>query len=406
VDYEPTWREMQRITDTRDATTPDEIWLLEHPPVFTLGLNADPGHVLAAGDIPVVKIDRGGQVTYHGPGQLVVYPLIDIRRAGLGVRNRSPPSNAPSSTTARASTSGPSAARTHRGSMSTAAKSPVSACESPRCRCRPRIQCEHGTRAFQRINPCGYAGLQMTQLAELGRPAPAWSKPGAFVHLLRALGAASETLIGAATPGRGRELFEFSTVRTLCLLALHAPLPAEEAAASDMVVIDLRPKEERKDSARGTGRQMQQGCIPHSRRGLGSAQGRDTQGRSLTDDDRRHRRQDAHGAELVGLLQQADAGRWWRHARQRRHPKLFGPWQKKEKHPGSKCSRKESAGGWYEERKPRLCPHLGVRRDLRRQAVERAHRLLTPRKIDGSSTVRLPMEALLGARARTSGRWR
>ena len=87
VDYEPTWREMQRITDTRDENTPDEIWLLEHPPVFTLGLNADAGHVLAAGDIPVVKIDRGGQVTYHGPGQLVVYPLIDIRRAGLGVRD-------------------------------------------------------------------------------------------------------------------------------------------------------------------------------------------------------------------------------------------------------------------------------------------------------------------------------
>ena len=78
---------MQRITDTRDENTPDEIWLLEHPPVFTLGLNADAGHVLAAGDIPVVKIDRGGQVTYHGPGQLVVYPLIDIRRAGLGVRD-------------------------------------------------------------------------------------------------------------------------------------------------------------------------------------------------------------------------------------------------------------------------------------------------------------------------------
>ncbi|HET9862322.1 MAG TPA: lipoyl(octanoyl) transferase LipB, partial [Steroidobacteraceae bacterium] len=78
---------MQRITDTRDANTPDEIWLLEHPPVFTQGLNGDPGHVLAAGDIPVVQIDRGGQVTYHGPGQLVVYPLIDIRRAGLGVRD-------------------------------------------------------------------------------------------------------------------------------------------------------------------------------------------------------------------------------------------------------------------------------------------------------------------------------
>ena len=78
---------MQRFTDERDAATPDEIWLLEHPPVFTLGMNADPCHVLAAGDIPVVQIDRGGQVTYHGPGQLVVYPLIDMRRRGLGVRD-------------------------------------------------------------------------------------------------------------------------------------------------------------------------------------------------------------------------------------------------------------------------------------------------------------------------------
>ena len=86
VPYEPTWRAMQDFTGTRAADTPDEIWLLEHDPVFTLGMNADPAHVLAAGDIPVVRIDRGGQVTYHGPGQLVVYPLIDVRRAGLGVR--------------------------------------------------------------------------------------------------------------------------------------------------------------------------------------------------------------------------------------------------------------------------------------------------------------------------------
>jgi lipoyl(octanoyl) transferase len=77
---------MQRFTDERAAATPDEIWLLEHPPVFTLGLNAKREHVLAPGDIPVVQIDRGGQVTYHGPGQLVVYPLIDLKRRALGVR--------------------------------------------------------------------------------------------------------------------------------------------------------------------------------------------------------------------------------------------------------------------------------------------------------------------------------
>lgn len=86
TDYEPTWRDMQRFTDERDSSTADEIWFTEHQPVFTLGLNAAREHLLAPGDIPVIQIDRGGQVTYHGPGQLMIYPLIDIRRAGLGVR--------------------------------------------------------------------------------------------------------------------------------------------------------------------------------------------------------------------------------------------------------------------------------------------------------------------------------
>ena len=85
-DYAPTLAAMQRFTDERGPSTPDEIWLLEHPPVFTLGMAADRAHVLAAGDIPVVQTDRGGQVTYHGPGQLVMYPLIDIRRLGISVR--------------------------------------------------------------------------------------------------------------------------------------------------------------------------------------------------------------------------------------------------------------------------------------------------------------------------------
>jgi lipoyl(octanoyl) transferase len=84
--YEPTWRAMQKFTDDRDKSTSDEIWFVEHPPVFTLGLNASREHLLDTGDIPVVQIDRGGQVTYHGPGQLVVYPLIDLRRRSLGVR--------------------------------------------------------------------------------------------------------------------------------------------------------------------------------------------------------------------------------------------------------------------------------------------------------------------------------
>ncbi len=77
---------MQKFTDERDSSTTDEIWFVEHPPVFTLGMNASREHVLSPGDIPVVQIDRGGQVTYHGPGQLVVYPLVDLRRRHLGVR--------------------------------------------------------------------------------------------------------------------------------------------------------------------------------------------------------------------------------------------------------------------------------------------------------------------------------
>lgn len=85
--FEPVWRDMQRFTDTRGPATADEIWFTEHNPVFTLGLNAAREHVLAPDDIPVIQIDRGGQVTYHGPGQLMIYPLIDIRRAGLSVRN-------------------------------------------------------------------------------------------------------------------------------------------------------------------------------------------------------------------------------------------------------------------------------------------------------------------------------
>ncbi len=86
-EYEPLWREMQEFTNSRDDATPDELWFTEHPPVFTLGLNASREHLLAPGDIQVIQIDRGGQVTYHGPGQLMIYPLIDLKRARLGIRD-------------------------------------------------------------------------------------------------------------------------------------------------------------------------------------------------------------------------------------------------------------------------------------------------------------------------------
>lgn len=187
VDYEPTWREMQRITDTRDANTPDEIWLLEHPPVFTLGLNADPGHVLAAGDIPVVKIDRGGQVTYHGPGQLVVYPLIDIRRMGLGVRDLV---TALERAVIEYCASLGIAAATRQGAPGVYVQGQKVGSVGIRIR---RGASYHGLalnvdmdlEPFQRINPCGYAGLQMTQLASLGKPPPTIEEVGkAFAPFL------------------------------------------------------------------------------------------------------------------------------------------------------------------------------------------------------------------------------
>lgn len=193
VDYEPTWREMQRITDTRDAHTRDEIWLLEHPPVFTLGLNADAGHVLAAGDIPVVKIDRGGQVTYHGPGQLVVYPLIDIRRMGLGVRDLV---TALETAVIEYCASLGIEAATRQGAPGVYVQGRKIGSVGIRIR---RGASYHGLafnvnmdlEPFQRINPCGYAGLQMTQLAALGRPDATVEEVGrAFApYLTRALAA-------------------------------------------------------------------------------------------------------------------------------------------------------------------------------------------------------------------------
>jgi lipoyl(octanoyl) transferase len=87
VDYANTYPAMRRFTDDRGPTTPDEIWLLEHPSVYTLGTNADEAHILRRGPIPVVSTDRGGQVTWHGPGQLVAYVLLDLNRARIGIRD-------------------------------------------------------------------------------------------------------------------------------------------------------------------------------------------------------------------------------------------------------------------------------------------------------------------------------
>ena len=172
VPYLSTWQAMQRFTDERTSETPDEIWLLEHDAVFTLGMNADPAHVLTAGDIPVVKVDRGGQVTYHGPGQLVVYPLIDLRRAALGVRDI---------VTALEQSVILCVAR-YGIAATTRPKAPgvyVNEAKIASLGIRVRRGASyHGLalnvsmdlEPFQRINPCGYEGLAMTQLSALGGP--------------------------------------------------------------------------------------------------------------------------------------------------------------------------------------------------------------------------------------------
>ena len=172
VEYEPTWRAMQRFTAQRDAGTADEIWFLEHPPVFTLGVSASRAHLLSPGDIPVVQIDRGGQVTYHGPGQLVVYPLVDLARAMLGVREFV--SALEYAVIGLAADYG-IAAESRRDAPGVYVEGRKLASIGVRVR---RGGSYHGLALnvgldlapFSRINPCGYAGLQMTQLSELGGP--------------------------------------------------------------------------------------------------------------------------------------------------------------------------------------------------------------------------------------------
>ncbi len=185
--YLDTWRAMQAFTDQRGADTPDELWVLEHEPVFTLGMNADPAHLLAPGDIQVVQVDRGGQVTYHGPGQLVVYPLIDLRRAGLGVRDLV--TALEQAVIATAAVFGIVAA-TRPGAPGVYVEGAKLASVGIRVR---RGASYHGAAInvdmdlgpFSRINPCGFEGLAMTQLAALGGPRGIATVAGVLVPELR-----------------------------------------------------------------------------------------------------------------------------------------------------------------------------------------------------------------------------
>ena len=170
--YLPVWQAMQSFTDTRNADTTDELWLLEHDPVFTLGQAGRPEHVLAPGDIPVIHVDRGGQVTYHGPGQIVAYPLLNLRRLGVGVRELVRRiEQAIIDTLAHWNID---AARVEGAPGVYVADAKVAALGL-----RVRRGCTfHGLafnvamdlEPFLRINPCGYKGLAVTQVVDLGGP--------------------------------------------------------------------------------------------------------------------------------------------------------------------------------------------------------------------------------------------
>lgn len=189
--YEPLWRAMQRFTDTRDAATLDEIWFTEHPPVFTLGLNASREHLLAPGAIPVVQIDRGGQVTYHGPGQLMIYPLIDIRRAGIGVR---PLVTALEKAVIRLAADYGIDAQCRANAPGVYVDGRKLASVGLRIR---RGASYHGLalnvdadlEPFARINPCGFENLEVVNLVDLGCEAPrAELEDQALRYLLDELG--------------------------------------------------------------------------------------------------------------------------------------------------------------------------------------------------------------------------
>ncbi len=170
VDYAPAWRAMQAFTDGRDAGTPDELWFLEHAPVFTQGLNGKPEHLLATGEIPVVGIDRGGQVTYHGPGQLVMYALVDLRRRGIGVRELVLALE--NSVIVLAASHGIAAAgRREAPGVYVRGRKMASIGLRVRRGCSYHglaLNVDMDLEPFLRINPCGMAGLAMTQLVDEG----------------------------------------------------------------------------------------------------------------------------------------------------------------------------------------------------------------------------------------------
>ncbi len=188
--YETVWHAMQAYTDARNEASPDELWLVEHDPVFTQGQAGKAEHVLFPGEIPVVQVDRGGQVTYHGPGQIVAYPLLDLRRAGIGVRDLV--------TRIEQAVIDTLAAWHIVGARRDGAPGVyVDGAKVMALGLRVRRGCSFHGLAFniamdlapyQRINPCGFQGLHVTSVLDLGGPGdPAAVKPVLVRELSRQL---------------------------------------------------------------------------------------------------------------------------------------------------------------------------------------------------------------------------
>ncbi len=186
VEYEPTWRAMQAFTAARAPDTPDEIWMLEHPPVYTLGQAGKPEHLIAATDIPVIPIDRGGQITYHGPGQVVAYVLVDLRRRGYGIREL----------VTRMEQAVIDLLAAHDVDAARRNGAPgvyVDGAKIAALGLRVRHGCTyHGLalnvemdlNPFAAINPCGYPGMAVTQCRDLGVKAPLQTLEQALADLL------------------------------------------------------------------------------------------------------------------------------------------------------------------------------------------------------------------------------
>ncbi|POB53319.1 lipoyl(octanoyl) transferase LipB [Vibrio vulnificus] len=171
-DYLPVWQAMHEFTDTRNEETPDEVWLVEHNPVFTQGQAGKAEHLLNTGDIPVVQSDRGGQVTYHGPGQLVAYFLINLRRKKLGVRDLVTTIENLVINTLKAYNID-SAARPDAPGVYVDGRKICSLGLRIRKGCSFHglaLNVNMDLSPFLRINPCGYQGMEMVQVSELGGP--------------------------------------------------------------------------------------------------------------------------------------------------------------------------------------------------------------------------------------------